>query len=233
MKKPLPYEIHQHLLQNRGTSQSEHREDPPAGKEYRRMPRIALPEGEIDTSLSHALRGRSSQRELSIAPLTPKTIGTLLGNALGTRGHFRHYPSGGALYPIETYVILKHTEEIARGVYHYEPKSHALEYLWETPKDLDLFIPAMAWANNAPMLILFTGIWERNYVKYGDFGYLLGILEAGHMAENILLSCSALGLAACPLGGFRPDAVSEVLDLDPEQEQPVYVIALGHAPEKP
>ncbi len=227
MKEPLPYEIHRHVRRNRAAgSEYDPAKDPRAFKEYPRMPRIALPGGTIKMSLSEALKARSSCRELGPAPLTKKMVGVLLQNALGMRDGMRRYPSGGALYPIETYVLAQSIKGIPRGAHHYHPNGHALEHLWDIPEAPGLFVSQAEWANDAPMIIIFSGIWERNHRKYGDFGYLLGTLEAGHMAQNILLAATALNLSTCPLGGFNDSAVSDLLDLD-EKEQPVYAIAVG------
>jgi SagB-type dehydrogenase family enzyme len=82
-------------------------------------------------------------------------------------------------------------------------------------------------ASSAPAIIFLTACWKRNYKKYGDFGYMLGMLEAGHMGQNILLAVTALDLNACPLRGFVDETVSRILDIDAAIEQPVYAIALG------
>lgn len=237
MRKPLAYNIHRHLLQARGKSENNFVEGAASSKEYPRMSRIVLPRNDIKMSLSDALNKRYSCRDFDSAPLTKEIVGALLGNAIGipaassahqagAKASSRPYPSGGALYPIETYVIAQHVEHIPRGAYHYHAPSHALENLWEVPSPLNIFLAQAEWANNAHVIILLTGVWERNYAKYNDFGYLLGVLEAGHMAQNVLLAASALHISACPLGGFNDGAVSDILDLD-EKEQPVYAIAIG------
>ena len=82
-------------------------------------------------------------------------------------------------------------------------------------------------ARDASAFLLFTAVWERTAAKYGDFGYLHAILEAGHMAQNVLLVASALKLSARPLGGFDDATIHNALGLDSDEEQPVYVIALG------
>ena len=81
-------------------------------------------------------------------------------------------------------------------------------------------------ARDASAFLLFTAVWERTAAKYGDFGYLHAVIEAGHMAQNVLLVASALKIAACPLGGFDEKIAASILDLDNETEQPMYAIAL-------
>lgn len=199
-------------------------------KEYPRMPRIVLPKAEpVAMPLHEALHTRKSfsvsatERSLSLTEL-----GTLLGNALGMRDEtLRHYPSGGALYPIETYILGNVAVGYPSGVFHYHPKAHALEFLWETPTSFAmsniLRSPDIALA---PQLIVFTSVWNRSGAKYGDHAYSHGLLEAGHMAENVLLVATALGMSTRPIAGYDDAALAKLLDLDERIEQSVYSIAL-------
>ena len=51
--------------------------------------------------------------------------------------------------------------------------------------------------------------------RAGDVG-LDCLLEAGHVAQNILLQATVLDLASVPVGGFDPAAVAELRGEDPE-----------------
>lgn len=199
-------------------------------KEYLRMPRIALPEAErLTTSLTEALQTRTSCSEcVSERSLSLSELGTLLGNALGMRdGTHRHYPSGGALYPVETYLIGNVLEGYPSGVFHYHPQSHALEFLWETPST---FAMADAMRSSdivlAPILIVFTSVWNRSSAKYGDLAYSHSLIEAGHMAENISLVATALSLGSRSIAGYDDRIISSLLDLDERLEQPIYSVLL-------
>lgn len=52
------------------------------------------------------------------------------------------------------------------------------------------------------------------------------MLEAGHMAENVLLVATALGMSTRPIAGYDDAALAKLLDLDERIEQSVYSIAL-------
>ena len=233
--EPFSYRLHSHLR----SAYEPHTGDTPSAtppqKEYPRMPRFHLPLPPLSASLAEVLEKRVSRRELDVrATLTPEEIGALLGHALGAREEKkRRYPSGGALYPIEIYVLTSRVDAIQSGVHHYNVSAHALEHLWGIPAGTDIFASheRNAWARDAAAVIIFTGIWRRNYQKYGDAGYLLAMLETGHMAQNVLLVAEACKLCACPLNGFNDDATRALLDLD-YWEQPVYTIALGKRKEK-
>lgn len=199
-------------------------------KEYSRMPRIPLPKGEELTMPFHQiLKLRSStsvcvtDRAFSFAEL-----GTLLENSLGMRDEVRRrYPSGGALYPIETYIIGKAIEGYPSGVFHYNPKAHALEFLWETPALFKMSdVVRSPDTALAPLLIVFTGVWSRSSSKYGDLAYSHGLIEAGHMAQNVLLVATSLSMGTRPIAGYDDKTLTELLDLDEQIEQPVYSIFL-------
>jgi nitroreductase len=53
-------------------------------------------------------------------------------------------------------------------------------------------------------------------------------MEAGHVAQNLLLAAAALRLAAVPVGGFYDRAVDAVLGVDGIYEASLYVVSVGH-----
>jgi len=66
----------------------------------------------------------------------------------------------------------------------------------------------------------------RTTVKYSERGYRFTLIESGHLAQNILLLSASIGKRACPLGGFRDQAIIDLLDLD-DSELPLYAISIG------
>lgn len=207
-------------------------EEAPSGthKEYPRMPRIQLPPpDELPIALHEALSRRASFSACATErPLSLPELGTLLGNALGMRDSTRRrYPSGGALYPVETYLIGTVLDGYPSGVFHYHPKAHALEFLWGTPPTFSMSeVIRSANVALAPLLIVFTSVWNRSSIKYGDLAYSHGLIEAGHMAENVLLVATSLSMATRPIAGFDDRTISELLDLDAQVEQPIYSLLL-------
>jgi nitroreductase len=53
-------------------------------------------------------------------------------------------------------------------------------------------------------------------------------MEAGHVAQNILLQATALGLGAVPVGAFQEQQVAKVLKL-PRDQTVLYLIPVGRA----
>jgi SagB-type dehydrogenase family enzyme len=79
----------------------------------------------------------------------------------------------------------------------------------------------------APVVIVFTAIYERTEAKYGDRAQRYVHMEAGHAAQNVLLQATALKLGAVPVGAFDDAAVARVLSL-PRTERAVYLVPVGH-----
>lgn len=236
----LPYKIHEALTERRRQAtpvempdllEISHSHQPDKmvlSKEYPRMPRIKLLDlADNGVTLLKAIKQRRSSQQVNSEPLSFESISYILA-ALGVndRGS-RTYPSGGALYPIETYLLTKRVSGLEQGAYHYHALTNSLEYLWPTKENLEIFKVLNPWAKDARALLIFTGSWYKSSFKYRDFSYLLGLIETGHIAQNVLLTAAALEIPACPLAGLNDDEIVEILDLNPRLEQPVYCIALG------
>ena len=54
----------------------------------------------------------------------------------------------------------------------------------------------------AACAFLLLAVFGRTRFKYGQRGYRFALLEAGHVAQNVVLAAAALGVAALPLGGY-------------------------------
>jgi SagB-type dehydrogenase family enzyme len=120
----------------------------------------------------------SQQQPGGELPLSLHDISSLFGNALMRRGasSHRNYPSGGALYPIETYLVATLIEGVSPGVFHYHPTDHVLERLWGLPPQFELTRIVSKPSTLAPTaLVVFTSVWERSAAKYGDFAYGLSL----------------------------------------------------------
>jgi SagB-type dehydrogenase family enzyme len=180
-----------------------------------------------------------SCRRFTAEPLPLADLATLLdltygihGTAqLGSQEHLeRPVPSGGGLYPLEWYVIVRDVHGLPAGVYHYAPLSHALEQLkilaFSHLLTTQLFMN-QPYVSEANAILVVSAVVERSLHKYGDRGFRYILLEAGHAAQNVCLVATALGLGALPLGGFFDTYVGELLGIDVEQEPILYALAVG------
>jgi SagB-type dehydrogenase family enzyme len=151
------------------------------------------------------------------------------GEVQGESLNFRSYPSGGGLYPCETYVIALNIEGLNEGIYHYNNHQHGLDPV-DTEfdiKQLERCMLAETVINDIGCIVVVTSVFERTVTKYGDRGYRLSLLEAGHLMQNILLSATAQNLGSLSWGGFHDNALAKLLKSDVISEPPVHTALIG------
>ena len=190
---------------------------------------VRLPEPSVSggASLVESLAKRRSVRQFADKRLSAEQIGQLLWAAQGItekRWGPRTAPSAGALYPLETYVVLE------EAVYHYNPRRHELKRVIEG--DIRRKLQNAAWGQravgSAPAVFVFAAVYERTSVKYGKRATRYVDMEAGHACQNLLLQAVALGLGGVPVGAFRDDEVVDVLKLE-RNATPLYLVPVGYS----
>jgi SagB-type dehydrogenase family enzyme len=206
------------------------------------LPAEPLPSPELPgTSFAEVVEARRSERDFAREPVALAELAGLLhagygrthqllaDEPVGIGPQLRAVPSGGALFPLELYVVPWRVEGLQPGLYHFDPLRRVLERL--RVEDLTDGIAAAAIypepTTRCGALILVTGIFWRTRFKYGLRGYRFALLEAGHVAQNVLLAATAYRLAAVPLAGFYDARLEAVLGLDGVEESVLYAVAVG------
>ncbi|MFT7639113.1 MAG: SagB-type dehydrogenase family enzyme [Pirellulaceae bacterium] len=140
----------------------------------------------------------------------------------------RTWPSAGALYPIEVFPVVLRPAEMSAAIYHYHAATHCLEVLeeLEDPQTIRDLIVCDFDLSQLESIVFLTANIKLATQKYGERGYRFALLEAGHVAQNVLLMCADLNFAAVPLGGFLDNEVATRLDL-PKNHSPVYAIGIA------
>jgi SagB-type dehydrogenase family enzyme len=210
-------------------------------KEYSDLPYVPLPPPEpFGVTLDDAIRSRFSCRRFAHAELAQAALGDLLHAAAGVLGRThigslefleRPVPSAGALYSLETYVLAPAVEGLEPGVYHYAIVTHGLEQVRAAPLHrtfLTYLFMGQHYVASAAAVLVLTSVLHRSLRKYDDRGYRYLLFEAGHMAQNANLAAAARGLGTLNLGGFFDNDLCVLLDVDAEEEIPLYALALGH-----
>lgn len=206
-------------------------------KTYPRFPSVALPKTRKGKNLK-SLKGldqlwahRKSIRSFSEEGLFLEDLATVLrSNGIidsEDRSERRTYPSAGARFPIEAYVIAFNVKGLEPGAYHYDIRGDKLELLLKKDlkeKEIEIVSPFL---ENTSAAIVLTSVISRLAIKYGYKAYPYSFVEAGHVGQNIQLVCSQEGLGSCCIGGFLNDTLVEILDLIDDNEIPLYVIGLG------
>lgn len=207
---------------------------PPRYKSYPDVDRISLPDprGFRGLTVEEALASRRSVRDYANAALSMAAFSRLLHAAQGIteqRPAFRAAPSAGALYPIEIYPVVHRVDGLASGIYHYAVQAHALEHLQSGDFRSQVTRAGLyqSFLGQAGVCFLFSAIFQRTRWKYRERAYRYVLLEAGHIAQNLYLAATSMGLGACAVGAFYDSQFNDLLGLDPKEEAVLYLISVG------
>lgn len=139
-------------------------------------------------------------------------------------------PSGGALNPYEAFVYAIRVEGLAPGVYHYSALQHSLSAI---QKQTQLLRPSdylgnQPWTDAAAAVIFLVAHFDRTMWKYTNpNAYRVVLIEAGHIAQNILLAAVEQQLAAAPTAAIYDERVEVALDLNSITQAAIYAIVVG------
>jgi SagB-type dehydrogenase family enzyme len=209
-------------------------------KPYADRPKIPLP-GSFPAStrsFDDVLMRRTSARHFGSGSVPFASVVKALVFAYGvTRSNeesdyprpFRAAPSGGALYPLEVYLHAARVEGLAPGLYHFDPEDRSLDVLQlgDATDQIAQFMVQQDLFREAAATVLVTAVFIRSVFKYGDRGYRFILLEAGHLAQNMLLTWEEAGLAGVSVGGYLDRQADRYLGVDGLNESVVYMLHVG------
>lgn len=211
-------------------------------RSYPGAPTVDLPSGwgGVSRSLEDVLQRRRSHHHFAGTPNRLQELAAVLalGGGIvarqsgedGAEFRLRTAPSGGGLYPVETFCLVFDVEGVSPGAYFYNALAHRLELV--APGDCrSRLVNASNLKNEigkAGFCVALSVVLPRSSFKYGQRAYRFALLEAGHIAQNILLAAEGLDLGALPIGGFFDDDMNRLLDLDGCQEFVVYLLLVGN-----
>lgn len=210
---------------------------PPTFKQYPdALKKIPLPEPSLSRSneLWEVLKKRRSVRDYSLKPISIEELVQLIWATQGiTAIYGRHYlrtaPSAGALYPIETYLIVNRVVPLSPGIYHLYLPHWSLEMLEKGDYSYEISRAALGqeMAKLASVVFIWTAVVERAKWKYNQRAYRYIYLDAGHIAQNLYLAATNLGLGCCTIGAFFDDEVNQLLKVDGTEETAIYLACIG------
>ena len=140
---------------------------------------------------------------------------------------FRAAACTGALYHVDLYLVCGDLPYA--GVYHYDPRTHALDVL-RRGDYRGVVSEATGGAEgvaDAPVSVVATSTWWRNAWKYRARTYRHAFWDAGTVLANLLAGATAEGLPASVVTGFEDARLADLLGVAPEREAPVAVVSLG------
>jgi SagB-type dehydrogenase family enzyme len=212
-------------------------ERPPEIKAYPHRSRHALPPpaDSANLSLGRALRLRGTLTGRT-AP-TLERLGTLLFHTSGVTAEgpgyrLRAAPSSGALYPTNVYLLPTAVIGLRPEAYYYDPHAHSLVALGGNDARVKLLrgLPDVPGLEEASLLFVLTGTFDRTAWKYTVRSYRYLGLDAGHLATNLFAAARALDLACEFVPLFDDARVAAALMLDLQHEAPLAAITCGGSP---
>jgi SagB-type dehydrogenase family enzyme len=123
---------------------------------------------------------------------------------------------------LETYLVAGDIDDLAEGVYRYQPVGHKLVKILDGDYRVQLTWPAAGpyFVEGGAIYMIFTGVYNRIGVEKWVH------MELGHATQNVYLQAVALGLGTVVCGGINSDYIREILEL-PENEQQLYSMPVG------
>ncbi len=196
------------------------------GSRRQKIIQLSTPRTTGEMSLEKALSLRRSVRSFSDKKVEYVEIGQLLWAGQGitdTQRGFRTAPSAGAIYPMTLYLVLQ------EGLFVYKPKEHVLSLVLDDDIRERLFEVALEQqaVRDATCSIIIAGEVRKVSAKYGHKAKRFMQIEAGHIAQNIQLQATAMGLGTVPMGAFNIKGVAKACKMSPRFE-PLYIMPIGY-----
>ncbi|MEU4837295.1 SagB family peptide dehydrogenase [Nocardia testacea] len=210
---------------------------------------VALPVPDLDAlraadpSLTAVLEDRYSCREYDdAAPITRSQLAELLYRTARTRETkpvgpgeellSRPYPSGGGVYEIEVYPIVRSVAGLEPGMYHYDSFGHALHRIAEPDSpEIGRLIRStsatLAGGAEPQVVLLLAARAGRVMWTYEQVAYASILKHVGVLMQTVYLAGTAMGLGICAQGFSDTAAFVAAAGVDELEECGVGSIIVG------
>ena len=190
----------------------------------------------------HSTRIFDDQRPITLAEVsrfldnTARVLLSLRSRDLGDDGPLvaytiRPYPSAGASYELELYLVVDRCEGLARGFYHYDARAHALVPISARTEELEALLRDAELAMGVPaapqILITLAARFGRMSWKYSSLAYALVLKDVGVLTQTLYLMATDMGLGGCAIGSTNIDLFAKMTGIEFHVEGPVGQFALG------
>lgn len=195
--------------------------------------KLPTPDTKGTMSVEEAIYKRRSVRDFKDEALTLGQVSQLLwcsgGVTLdGLSGPTRAYPSAGAVYPLDIYLVAGKVKGLDPGVYLYEWRKHMLKPIRKGDLRDKLASAALGqrMVLEAPVSIVVTAMHSKTARRYGERGAVRYVsMDVGHLGENVHLISESMGLGTVMVGAFIDKKVMDVLKV--KDQMPMYIMPVG------
>ena len=191
-----------------------------------------------DVSLIKAINNRVSHRKYSDESLTLEELAFLLWSTQGVkelaregRITLRTVPSGGAMHPFETYLLINRVESITPGLYRYLAIEHKLLPITTEAKDfpekINEICHKQSFVGKSAVVFIWSARPYRTEWRYGEDSLKDILMSVGHICQNLYLACEAINSGTCAIVAYNQDKLDEFIDVDGDSEISLYVAPVG------
>jgi oxazoline/thiazoline dehydrogenase len=150
----------------------------------------------------------------------------------------RPYPAGGGLYEIEIYLAIQACAGFEAGLHYYDPAQHRLIRLPGRARESSALLADAANSTGVPpdelqVLVILAARFPRLAWKYESIAYSLILKHVGVLYQTMYLAATAMGLAACAVGGGDSDLFCQAAGTQYAAETSVGEFLLGSRKSEP
>jgi SagB-type dehydrogenase family enzyme len=209
---------------------------------------VVLPTADLDElrvsgdALTSAIEDRVSCRDF--APDSPPTLdqlGQLLFRTTRNRKlrvigdeefPSRPFPSGGGLYELEVYPVVRQVKGLAPGVYHHDSFDHVLRPVaaFDNPAVARLLTPSSLTLVDGQLpqvLLVFAARVGRIMWTYEQIPYAVMLKHVGVLTQTMSLVATDMGLGSVAQGYCDTGAFAELAGVDEMTECALGSLVLG------
>lgn len=204
-----------------------------------------------DMPVETAITNRRSQKDFSRDALPMPHLAKVLYLANGARpsspdassnagasssygsGSNFNFPSAGGLASTQIDVFVLNVAGVEPGIYRFDRRTHdlVLKKKGNFSTWLKEFGILQIEFGDAGAVLILSCDMARLAEKYSIRAYRLGLMDAGHVSENIYLAAHALDLCVCATAGFIDSEINSALGFDGLDQCALLALGIGLANE--
>jgi SagB-type dehydrogenase family enzyme len=191
-----------------------------------------------EMSVAEAIRRRQSRRKFTDSALTLEELSFLLWSTQGVRNVDKQHrvwtrrtvPSAGSRHPFETYLIVKHVNNVKPGIHRYLPIEHKLLQVNSrvpSAAQVSQACSGQSFIGEAAVVFIWTVIPYRSEWRYSTVAYRGILVDVGHVCQNLYLACETMGAGTCAVLAFEQNLMDSLIGVDGEDEFTIYLAPVG------
>jgi SagB-type dehydrogenase family enzyme len=195
---------------------------------------LGKPEFPASPNLWELFANRRSKRNFLADPISLNELNLLLWGTQGITADMGEYqlrttPSAGALYPIETYLLINNVEGLEKGLYHLDVENWCLEGLKkeDSAQVAYLYTEEQEVTRRAAVNFVWTAVVDRTKDKYKERAYRYIWWDAGHVAQNLHIVGNSLGMGVTTIGHWMDHDMNDYLGIDGTTHLSVLMASVG------